>query len=60
LDPSPAALFVWLEATGLRGRFSENGFLQPEAVKNIVFFSKEFISQELLQESLTVRAYKPY
>ena len=55
-----AALFVWLEAVGLRGRFTENGFLQAEAVREVVFLAKEFISEELLQQRLTVRAYKPY
>ena len=51
------ALFVWLEATGLRGRFSENGFLQSTQVREVVFLSREFISSKQLEESLSVRAY---
>jgi len=55
------ALFVWLEATGLRGRFSDNGFILNTQVREVVFLSREFISNNLLEEALTVRAYnKPW
>ena len=51
------ALYVWLEATGLRGRFSDNGFLLTTQVREVVFLSREFISNKVLEESLNVRAY---
>ncbi len=59
-ERADAALFVWLEAVGLRGRFSENGFLLAEPSKQVVFLAKDFTSQEELQQRLTVRAYIPY
>ena len=53
------ALYVWLEATGVRGRFSENGFLLNMPIREIVFLSKEFISVQMLESILNVRAYNP-
>ena len=57
VEADSIALYVWLEATGVKGRFSDNGFLLHTAIREIVFLSKEFISVEMLESVLTVRAY---
>ena len=57
VESDSIALFVWLEATGLSGRFSDNGFLLTTPEKEVVFLSKEFINVELLERRLNVRAY---
>ena len=53
------ALFVWLEVRGVKGRFSENGFMMFEAEKEVVFLAKELTSREQIMENLSVRAHTP-
>ncbi|XP_068981840.1 beta-mannosidase [Bombus flavifrons] len=48
------ALFVWLEAGNICGRFSENGFHMFEDNKNVTFHACEFITPEVLKKSLKV------
>jgi len=54
------ALFVWVEAIGIKGRFSDNGFHLTSPTKIITFLAKEYTSVEELEQSLQIRAYKPY
>ncbi|XP_050296171.1 beta-mannosidase-like [Anthonomus grandis grandis] len=49
------ALFVWLDSHAVRGRFSENGFMQVSAVKTVEFYSDSDITANELKKSLTVR-----
>ena len=51
------ALYVWLEMTGVKGRFSDNGFLLNTPTHEVVFLSQEFSSAQELGERLSVRAY---
>jgi hypothetical protein len=51
------ALYVWLEMTGVKGRFSDNGFLLNTPTCEVVFLSQEFSSAQELAERLSVRAY---
>jgi len=51
------AIFVWLEAPGLQGRFTDNGFHLTESQQEVVFLAKEVTSAEELQAAVTVRAY---
>ena len=53
------AMFVWLEAAGVSGRFSDNGFLMAEAAREVRFLAKQWVDVEELRESLTVTAYRP-
>ncbi|KAL1508964.1 hypothetical protein ABEB36_003777 [Hypothenemus hampei] len=49
------ALFVWLDAHNIKGRFSDNGFLQVEANKTVYFYSEEpLVTVEQLGKVLTV------
>ncbi|KAF5274796.1 hypothetical protein FQR65_LT00379 [Abscondita terminalis] len=48
------SLFVWVEVDGIKGRFSENGFLQVTDSKIIQFFSQTSISLTELRRSLSV------
>ncbi|XP_072403176.1 beta-mannosidase-like [Diabrotica undecimpunctata] len=47
------ALFVWLD-TEIRGRFSENGFVQVDSSKSIYFYGEEETSLSDFQQSLTI------
>ncbi|XP_050296169.1 beta-mannosidase-like isoform X1 [Anthonomus grandis grandis] len=49
------ALFVWVDSHVVRGRFSENGFMQVLAVKTVEFYSDSNITANELQKYLTVR-----
>nr|CAB3263609.1 beta-mannosidase [Phallusia mammillata] len=58
LKSSSPALFVWVEAVGIRGRFSDNGFVMYEATVNITFHSwDETLQVDSLKESLTVKSF---
>ncbi|XP_052253221.1 beta-mannosidase-like [Dreissena polymorpha] len=46
--------FVWLEATGVKGRFSDNGFLLCERTSSVRFYAWETVSEETLRKTLTV------
>ncbi|XP_076234908.1 beta-mannosidase [Calliopsis andreniformis] len=48
------ALFVWLEAGNIWGRFSENGFHMFENKKRIIFHAFEAITLTLFEESLKI------
>ncbi|RZC41640.1 beta-mannosidase-like [Asbolus verrucosus] len=54
LTTNGIALFVWLDAHNISGRFSENGFLQVTVNKTVQFTSKQPISKEDLVNVLTV------
>ena len=57
VETNSIALYVWLEAVGIQGRFSDNGFTLTTPTKEVIFLSKQFISVEMLQNSLSVRSY---
>ncbi|TRY79762.1 hypothetical protein TCAL_08106 [Tigriopus californicus] len=53
------ALFVWLEAEGLDGRFDANGFLMDSPNRRIQFFCQTpNVSESQVMSSLRVRSYK--
>merc|ERR1719239_183871 len=51
------AIFVWLEAPGISGRFNDNGFHQITLEQEVIFQAKESTSVAQLEEVLTVRTY---
>jgi len=51
------AIFVWLEAAGISGRFNDNGFHQITAEQEVIFQAKEPTSVAQLEEILSVRTY---
>lgn len=48
--------FVWLEAPGISGRFSDNGFLMICKKKVLKFFAWEDIKADQLKNALTVKS----
>ena len=53
------AFFVWLNATGVRGEFSDNSFmLLPGRPRTITFMPKANVSKEKFEQSLSVRHLK--
>jgi len=57
LSTDNVALFVWLEAIGINGRFEENGFLMSARKKSLKFFSKDSgVTASQLQSSLRLSA----
>ncbi|XP_031570890.1 beta-mannosidase-like [Actinia tenebrosa] len=49
--PTP---FVWLSSGALKGRFSENGFLQTRNAKTVVFYPWEEATIKLFKDSIKV------
>ena len=50
------AFFVWLNATGVRGEFSDNSFmLLPGRPRTITFMPKANVSKERFKRSLSAR-----
>lgn len=45
---------MWLDSHDIRGTFSENGFLQVESRRTVVFSAEETINADSLAEILTV------
>ncbi|CAI9735293.1 betabeta-mannosidase-like [Octopus vulgaris] len=56
LQSSDIAPFVWLEATGILGRFSDNGFLMINASKSVEFYAWQNVPVDQLKTSLTVKS----
>eukprot|EP00106_Octopus_bimaculoides_P007539 XP_014774981.1 PREDICTED: beta-mannosidase-like [Octopus bimaculoides] len=56
LQSSDIAPFVWLEATGISGRFSDNGFLMIKANKSVEFYAWQNVHVDQLKTSLTVKS----
>ncbi|XP_076814346.1 beta-mannosidase-like isoform X2 [Clavelina lepadiformis] len=57
LRSTSPALFVWLEAKGIKGRFSENAFTMPESAKSLTFYSwQKDLSVEKLKNSLEIKS----
>lgn len=56
LSSDKIAPFVWLEAPGIRGRFSDNGFLMILRKKQIKFFAWENVNAKTLKAVLTVKS----
>ncbi|XP_066254951.1 beta-mannosidase-like [Euwallacea similis] len=54
LNSSNVALFVWLDSHEIIGTFSENGFLQIEAKREVTFKSEQDTTLEDLKAALTV------
>jgi hypothetical protein len=54
LSTNNNAQFVQLDAGGVKGRFSDNGFLFHTADKTIQFFALEDITAADLQSKITV------
>lgn len=52
------AVFVWLDAHSIEGRFSDNGFLMVNSVKTVKFFTylHEHIDVLTLRNALTARS----
>lgn len=48
------APFVWIEANGISGRFSDNGFLMVTASRTIEFYAWQDISVDDLSQNLAV------
>ena len=51
--PAP---FVWLEAYGIKGRFSDNGFLMYTNSKTVKFYSWEQTDLKTLKKSLSIKS----
>ena len=56
LKSEAIAPFVWLEARGIKGRFSDNGFLMTGTHRKVTFYSWDEVSVESLRQSLSVRS----
>jgi len=52
LSTDNITLFVWLEVSNIRGRFSENGFHIFVKKKEIIFHAYEATTIELLQSNI--------
>jgi len=50
------APFVWLEAKGIKGRFSDNGFLMYTSNVNLTFYAWETVDDVTLRKSITVKS----
>ena len=57
LSSEAVAGFVWLEAPGLRGRFSDNGFLMAEPTTTVVFIGRGDVTVEELRAKLEYRSF---
>ena len=57
LHSTAIALFVWLDAPGFSGRFSDNGFIMVRPDTSVVFHSwTKMASLEQFEKSLTVQS----
>jgi len=57
LHSTAVALFVWLNADGFSGRFSDNGFLMVKPDISVMFHSwTKISSREQFENSLTVHS----
>ncbi|XP_077492323.1 beta-mannosidase-like [Amblyomma americanum] len=54
------ALFVWLTARNLSGRFSDNGFLLKDPIKIIQFTTRNNVTPELLKDAITIETLAKY
>ena len=50
------APFVWLEAYGVKGRFSDNGFLMIKPTMTLTFYAWQSVDPSTLKQSLTVKS----
>ena len=50
------APFVWLEAYGVKGRFSDNGFLMIKTNMTLTFFAWQSTDIPTLKGSLTIKS----
>lgn len=58
VETDKIALFVWIEAAGIPGRFSKNGFLQYRPQEQVQFFARGTTTVESLRRGLTVVSLK--
>ncbi|KAL4228975.1 hypothetical protein ACF0H5_012015 [Mactra antiquata] len=56
LTTEEVAVFVWIEAEGIKGRFSDNGFFMFTETKTLLFFAWITVDQKTLLESLNVKS----
>jgi beta-mannosidase len=56
LRTDAVAPFVWLEARGIKGRFSDNGFLMFLPQKTILFYAWETTDIDILKERVTIKS----
>ncbi|GAB1609427.1 beta-mannosidase-like [Argonauta hians] len=56
LSSTNIAPFVWLEAVGVLGRFSDNGFLMLNPNRTIEFYAWQNVTVPKLKSSLTVKS----
>ncbi|XP_060593754.1 beta-mannosidase-like [Ruditapes philippinarum] len=56
LRTDAVAPFVWLEARGIKGRFSDNGFLMFLPQKTILFYAWETTDADILKERVTIKS----
>ncbi|KAL5010698.1 hypothetical protein ScPMuIL_013003 [Solemya velum] len=50
------APFVWIDAYGIKGRFSDNGFLLAQSQKNISFYAWESVTLDRFNSSLSIKS----
>lgn len=50
------APFVWLEAYGVKGRFSDNGFLMKDSKVTLIFTAWQTVDVNTLKSSLSVKS----
>lgn len=50
------AAFVWLEAAGIAGQFSDNGFMLAAPNKTVTFFSQKSSTVDTLRISLKIQS----
>nr|XP_006824165.1 PREDICTED: beta-mannosidase-like [Saccoglossus kowalevskii] len=51
------ALFTWLDAPGIAGRFSDNGFFMTTSTKTIMFHAWQKTTADDLKKALSVKVY---
>lgn len=56
LTSNHVAPFVWLEATGYRGHFSDNGFTMYMPSWSVDFIAWDSVTVEQLRKALTVKS----
>ena len=56
LTTDAVAPFVWLEASGIKGRFCNNGFLMFQQKESVMFYAWQQTDVRTLKESLTIKS----
>ena len=56
ISTNAIAPFVWLEAYGVKGRFSDNGFLMIKPKVTLTFYAWQPVDAVTLRKALTVKS----